>query len=179
MARQRRRHRDRFECHRDGGRSSCGPGLGDGHGRAWGLDAEVGIFGAAARPGGEHFGDRYRHEPDGFGRERRRIRYPHRRGHGRARRADDVLLQYGGPVGRGDGLHLHLRPSGGDALGGGLYRDRRRLGRRHTGLRCHHPRHLRRFDCNGDGAVEQSVSMPASASAPPRPRRRSCIRASK
>ena len=27
-----------------------GPGLGDGHGRAWGLDAEVGIFGAAADP---------------------------------------------------------------------------------------------------------------------------------
>ena len=79
--------------------------------------------------------------------------------------ADDVLLQYGGPVGRGDGLHLHLRPSGGDALGGGLYRDRRRLGRRHTGLRCHHPRHLRRFDCNGDGAVEQSVSMPACVGA--------------
>ena len=83
----------------------------DGHG---GQAVALGIFAAAARAGGEHFGDRP--EPDGFGRDRCRLRHPHRRGHGRAGREHDVLLQYRGSVGRADGLHLDRRPQGGDAL---------------------------------------------------------------
>ena len=120
MVRQGRRHRDRFECHRDGGRCSCGPGLGDGHGRAWGSRIR-GDIAAPDRPGGEHFGDRYRHEPDGFGRNDAEFDIHIDAGTAGPDAQMTFSYQYGGPVGRGDGLHLHLRPSGGDALGGGLW----------------------------------------------------------